>query len=72
MAQGRESKEGTEGIIAAGPTFCLNNKRVVNWGIVLQESNNLWSAYHASRFQWIFAISEFGRNLIILCGRVCL
>ena len=58
MVQGRESKEGEEGIIAAGPSFCLNNIRVVNWRIVLQESNHFWSAYHASRFQYIFAISS--------------
>ena len=46
MVQGRESKEDEEGYIAAGQSFCLNNIRVVNWGIVLQESNHLWSAYH--------------------------
>ena len=51
MVQGRESKEDEDGFIAAGPSFGLNNIRVVNWGIVLQESNHLWSAYHASRFQ---------------------
>ena len=31
MVQGRVSKEGEEGIIAAGPGFCLNNILVVNW-----------------------------------------
>ena len=36
MMQGRESKEGEEGIIAAGQSFCLNIIRVVNLGIVLQ------------------------------------
>ena len=36
MVQGRESKEGEEGIIATGASFCLNNIQAVNWGIVLQ------------------------------------
>ena len=36
MVQGRESKEGEEGIIATGQSLCLNNIRVVNWGSVLQ------------------------------------
>ena len=58
MVQGRESKEGEEGFIAAGPSFCLNNIRVMNWGIVLHESDHLWSAYQASLFRWIFAISS--------------
>ena len=50
MVQGPESKEGEEGFIATGPSFCLNNIRVVNWGIVMQESNHPCSAYHAPRF----------------------
>ena len=58
MVHGWESKGGEEGCIATGPSFCLNNMRVVNWGIVLQESNYLWSAYHASGFRWIFATSS--------------
>ena len=58
MLQGRESKEGEEGIIDAGLSFYLNNIRVVSWGINLLESNHLWPAYRASRFQWIFAISS--------------
>ena len=58
MVQGRKSKEGEEGFIAAGLSFRLNNKRVVNWGIVLRESNHLWSACHTSHFQWIFANSS--------------
>ena len=58
MVQGRESKEGEEGFIAAGPSFCLNSIRVMNWGIVLQESNHLWSANHASWCRWIIAISS--------------
>ena len=58
MVQGRKSKEGEEGFIPAGLSFRLNNIRVVNWGIVLRESNHLWSACHASYFQWIFANSS--------------
>ena len=50
MVHGRESKEGEEGFIAKRPSFCLNNIRVVNWEIVLQESNHLKSGCHASRF----------------------
>ena len=30
MVQGRESKKGDEGFIAAGPSFCLSNIRVMN------------------------------------------
>ena len=41
MVQDRESKEGEEGLIAAGLSFCLSNIRVVNWRIVLQELNHL-------------------------------
>ena len=53
-----ESKRGEEGLIAAGPSFCLKHIRDVSCRIVLQESNHLWPAYHASQFQWIFAISS--------------
>ena len=44
MMQGREGKEdeNEEGFTAEGPSVCLNNIGVVNWGIVLQESNHLF------------------------------
>ena len=50
MVQDRESKEGEERFITAGQSFCQSNIRVVNWRIVLQESNHLWSANHISQF----------------------
>ena len=50
MVQDLERKEGEEGFIATGRSFCLSNIQVVNWRIVLQESNHLWSGNHTSQF----------------------